>query len=201
MKSSLLIAWNVVLTVITAALLFIQFGKSAPSGTDAPTAPIATTGGDAATDTRVATINIDSMQNSYTLFVNKKKELEQKQKQMEATLERKGKDLQTDYATAQQQASTMTQQQLGETEQRLQKKQADIQQLQNQLSGDLQNQHDQFNKELKDSLDSFLKDYNASNKYTVILSIVEGGQVLYAEPQYDITGDAITGMNARLIKQ
>ncbi|HUM47893.1 MAG TPA: OmpH family outer membrane protein [Chitinophagales bacterium] len=200
MKSSLLIAWNVVLTVITAALLFIQFGKSAPSATETITAQPATAGEAVATDTRIATINIDSMQNNYTLFVNKKKELEQKQKQMESTLERKGKELQADYAAAQQQAATMTQQQLGETEQRLQKKQADIQQLQSQLTGDLQNQLEQFNKELKDSLDSFLKDYNASNKYTVILSIVEGGQVLYAEPQYDITGDAITGMNARLVK-
>ena len=119
---------------------------------------------------------------------------------METTLERKGKELQADYATAQQQAATMTQQQLGETEQRLQKKQADIQQLQNQLSNDLQNQLEAFNKELKDSLDSFLKDYNASNKYTMILSIVEGGQVLYSEEQYDITADAITGMNGRLKK-
>lgn len=200
MKSSLLIAWNVVLTVITAALLFIQFDKNAPSATETITAQPATAGEAVAGDTRIATINIDSMQNNYTLFVNKKKELEQKQKQMESTLERKGKELQADYAAAQQQAATMTQQQLGETEQRLQKKQADIQQLQSQLTGDLQNQLEQFNKELKDSLDSFLKDYNASNKYTVILSIVEGGQVLYAEPQYDITGDAITGMNARLKK-
>lgn len=198
MKSSLFVAWNIVLTVITAALLFIHFGRNTTSATDSATAPAITAAGDSLGAVRIATINIDSMQNNYTLFVNKKKELEQKQKDMEATLARKGRELQTDYATAQQQAPTMTQQQLGETEQRLQKKQADIQQLQNQLSGDLQNQLDQFNKELKDSLDSFLKDYNASNKYTVILSLVEGGQVLYAEPHYDITGDAIQGMNARL---
>ncbi|MBK9730750.1 MAG: OmpH family outer membrane protein [Chitinophagaceae bacterium] len=200
MKSSLLIAWNVVLTVITAALLFIQLGSNAPAATSSENAPVVTSNTSTTTVARIATINIDSMQNNYTLFVNKKKELEQKQKQMESTLARKGQELQKEYATAQQQASTMTQQQLAETEQSLQKKQADIQQLQSQLSGDLQNQLDLFNKELKDSLDSFINDYNASGKYSVILSVVEGGQVLYAEPQHDITGDAIVGMNARLKK-
>lgn len=196
MKSSLLIAWNVLLTIVTAALLFIQLGKPKPADSE----PSAKAGTEKANDTalQIATIDIDSMQNNYTLFVNKKKELEQQQKQMEATLARKGQELQTDYSNAQQQASTMTQQQLAETEQRLQKKQADIQQLQTKLSTDLQNQLDQFNKELKDSLDSFLKDYNASGKYAVILSVVEGGQVLFAEPEFDITGDAIKGMNARL---
>ena len=200
MKSSLLIAWNIVLTVITAALLFIQLGDAPKTETATQPAQAESTDNATPSAVRIATINIDSMQNNYALFVNKKKELEQKQKQMENTLERKGKELQADYATAQQQAATMTQQQLGETEQRLQKKQADIQQLQNQLSNDLQNQLEAFNKELKDSLDSFLKDYNASNKYTMILSIVEGGQVLYSEAQYDITADAITGMNGRLKK-
>jgi ABC-type multidrug transport system fused ATPase/permease subunit len=99
------------------------------------------------------------------------------------------------YATIE---NGMTQQQLQETEQRLQKKQADIQKLQTQLTTDLQTQLTQFNQQLKDSLDSFLEDYNASNKYTMILSIVEGGQVLYSEPQYDITADAIEWMNERI---
>lgn len=200
MKSSLLIAWNVVLTIIIGALLFIQLGGKKSSAADTAIVPADNAAKNESGETHIATINIDSMQNNYTLFVNKKKELEQKQKQMEATLAKKGQELQKEYSTAQQQAATMTQQQLAETEQSLQKKQADIQQLQSQLSGDLQNQLDLFNKELKDSLDSFIKDYNASGKYSVILSVVEGGQVLYAEPQHDITGDAIVGMNARLKK-
>lgn len=185
---------------MVAALLFIQLGSKQASPIVAEDTPAISSADAPASETRIATINIDSMQNNYTLFVNKKKELEQKQKQMEATLAKKGQELQSAYEKAQQQASTMTQQQLAETEQSLQKKQADIQQLQSQLSGDLQNQLDKFNKELKDSLDSFLKDYNATGKYTVILSVVEGGQVLFAEPQYDITGDAIIGMNGRLKK-
>ena len=200
MKSSLLIAWNIVLTVITAALLFIQLGRTPQAEPSAQPEAAAGTGQELTSAVRIATINIDSMQNNYALFVNKKKELEQKQKQMENTLERKGKELQADYAAAQQQAPTMTQQQLGETEQRLQQKQADIQQLQTQLAADLQNQLEQFNKELKDSLDSFLEEYNTTNKYTIILSVVEGGQVLYSEKQYDITADAIAGMNGRLKK-
>jgi len=193
-------AWNVVLTVITGALLFIYLGKpKAPAVAAEDAAPVSQVA-EVKGDVRVATINIDSMQNNYTLFVNKKKELELKQQQMEATLEKKGRELQTEYAAAQQSASTMTQQQLAETEQRLQKKQADIQQLQSQLTNDLQTQLEQFNKELKDSLDSWLKDYNTSNKYTMVFSVVDGGQVLFSEPQYDITADAIRGMNDRLKK-
>lgn len=201
MKSSFLIIWNIILTVILAALLLIQLGKNkqpVETKSENDTAVSSQTG--TADAPRIAVINIDSMQHNYTLFVNKEKELEGKQQQMEATVTKRMKDLQAEYTTAQQASATMTQQQLAETEQRLQKKQADVQQLQSQLTTDLQNQLEQFNRELKDSLDSFIRDYNASNKYTVILSIVEGGQVLYAEPHYDITGDAIKGMNARLKK-
>ncbi|MBA2422000.1 MAG: OmpH family outer membrane protein [Chitinophagales bacterium] len=197
MKSSLLIAWNVVLTVILAVLLFIQLGKKNMNGPNEIKEPMVSKSADEA-DLRIAVINIDSMQNNYSLFVDKKKELENKQQQMEATLDKKMRDLQTEFTTAQQASTTMTQQQLQETEQRLQKKQADIQKLQTQLTTDLQNQLTQFNQQLKDSLDSFLKDYNSSNKYTMILSIVDGGQVLYAEPQYEITADAIKWMNGRI---
>jgi outer membrane protein len=197
MKSSLLIAWNIVLTVILVALLLIQLGKKSGNGSKESNEPIILNNKEEG-DLRVAVINIDSMQNNYSLFVDKKKELENKQQQMEATLDKKMKDLQAEYTAAQQASTTMTQQQLQETEQRLQKKQADIQKLQTQLTTDLQTQLTQFNQQLKDSLDSFLEDYNASNKYTMILSIVEGGQVLYAEPQYDITVDAIKWMNERI---
>jgi outer membrane protein len=175
MKSSFLIVWNVVLTVVLAALLLVQLNKGKIPVTDKPATTATDTSRTMAGKLPIAVIYIDSLQNNYTLFVTKKKELELKQTQIEATVDRKVKDLQSDYATAQQTAQTMTQQQLAETEQRLQRKQADIQQLQSQLSNDLQKQLDQFNQELKDSLDSFLKGYNASNKYNFVFSVVDGG--------------------------
>ena len=201
MKSPLLIAWNVVLTVIVVALLVIAFGKGKkPESAAISENPATHHPTDSSDAVSIAIIDIDSLQNNYVLYSNKKKELEAKQQQMENTINVKMKELQTDYNNAQKASATMTQQQLQETEEKLQKQQADIQQLQNQLSTDLQNQMDKFNKELKDSLDSFIKIYNADQKYTVILSIVDGGQVLYADHQYNITTDAIKGMNGSLKK-
>jgi outer membrane protein len=150
---------------------------------------------------RIAFINIDTLESRYDLFSQKKKELTDKQKQAEALFEKKSKAFQDDYATAQKEAASMTEAQMKLTEEKLQAKQEELQQLQDALQSDFQNQLDQFNKQLKDSLDSFLKDYNADKRYTYVLSMIDGGQILYASPQVDITQDAIIGLNDRLKKK
>jgi len=149
---------------------------------------------------RIAYVNIDSLENHYELYEQRKKELEKKQQQSEALLNKKIDAFQKDYAAAQQSATTMTESQLQSMQEKLQKQQADIQQLQSSLQTDFQNQLEQSNKQLKDSLDSFIKTYNADKRFTYILSYSDGGDILFAEPGLDITEDAIKGLNEKLRK-
>ncbi len=156
---------------------------------------------DSATSLCIAYVKIDTLEAHYELFIQKKKELDAKQQQAEALLNKKMDAFQNDYTAAQQQAATMTQLQLEAIQEKLQKEQADIQQSQTSLQTEFQNQIEKFNHQLKDSLDSFLKTYNADKRFAYVLSYSDASDILFAQPQYDITDDAVKGMNERLKKK
>lgn len=58
----------------------------------------------------------------------------------------------------------------------------------------IQKQIAEFNLQLSDSVQNFIKDYNATRKYDAILLRSAG---LYYNPDLDITGEIIEGLNAR----
>ncbi len=190
------------LTAILAFLFFYIFNQKnqATDNKNTATASKTVAVSDSTGPLRIAYVNIDSLEKNYQLFAQKKKELEGKQQQSEAILNKKIAAFQTDYTAAQQQAPTMTQAQLQGIQDKLQKEQADIQQLQSTLQTDFQNQLDKFNVQLKDSLDSFLKIYNADKRFNYVLSYSQGSDILFAQPSFDITADAVKGMNEQLSK-
>lgn len=206
MKNAALIVWNVVLTIAVAFLLFQKFSTSGSGFTKTGADHMNSNESDSNSINgsnealRIAYVNIDSLQAHYGLYEEKKKELERKQQQSEASLNKMIDDFQNEYAAAQQSAATMTESQLQAIKDKLQKKQADIQQKQSALQSEFQGQLEQANTQLKDSLDSFMKRYNADKKFTYVLSYTDGGDILFAEPQFDITADAIKGMNAMIKK-
>ncbi|MEO5674503.1 MAG: OmpH family outer membrane protein [Chitinophagales bacterium] len=204
MKNTVLIVWNLVLTAIIAFLFFYVFAEKKERAENDEKKNLSGNAAEAHADSsnelRIAYVNVDSLENNYALFASKKKELEAKQQQSEAVLNKKVTAFQNDYTSAQQQAATMTETQLQAIQEKLQKQQAEIQQLQTALQADFQNQLEKFNIELKDSLDSYLKTYNSDNRFTYVLSYSAGSDILYAQPQFDITADAVKGMNERLQK-
>ena len=199
MKNTVLIVWNVVLTAIVAFLVFHVLSEDKGKKDPSP-AKKSSVLSDSTSSLRIAYVNIDSLEKHYELYEQRKTELEKKQQQSEALLNKKIDAFQKDYTAAQQSATTMTESQLQSTQEKLQRQQAEIQQLQSSLQTDFQNQLEQSNKQLKDSLDSFIKTYNADKRFTYILSYSDGGDILFAEPGLDITEDAIKGLNEKLKK-
>jgi len=194
-----IIIWN---GLLTAGLVYLIFTKiSSPAKESTGMAGSEKMKRDSVQPGAIAFVNIDTLENRYELFAQKKKLMEQKQNESQDLLNKKMTDFQNDYTAAQQSASTMTQSQLEETQQKLQQKQSDIQDLQDKLQNDFQKQLQDINQELQDSLDSFLKGYNADKHFSYILSFTSGGTVLYGEPAFDITKDVTDGMNARLKKK
>lgn len=199
MKNSFLVVWNMVLTIVVTVMLLLHFREGNVAKTSSvQNVPVHISD---SSSIKIAYINIDSLEERYELFAQKKKEMESKQQQAQSIFDRKMTEFQNDYQSAQQSASTMTQSQLAATSESLKKKQDELQQLQDQLQNDFQRQLTEFNKQLKDSLDSFLKDYNRENRFAYVLSQTEGGAVLYGEPALNITSDAVRGMNSRLKKK
>ncbi|MFI5134329.1 MAG: OmpH family outer membrane protein [Chitinophagales bacterium] len=194
-----LIIWNVVLTAGLAYLIFMKSGAAGKESAGMNAS--AKMKKDSVQAGTIAFVNMDTLENHYELFAQKKKEMQQKQNDAEDLLNKKMSDFQNDYTAAQQSASTMTQSQLDATQQKLQQKQSDIQQLQDKLQTDFQKQLQDINEELQDSLDSFIKNYNADKHFSYILSYTSGGSILYGEPGLDITKDVIDGMNSRMKKK
>jgi outer membrane protein len=86
-------------------------------------------------------------------------------------------------------------------QQRLAKKEQELQALEAKLTEDILLENQNLNKQLVDSLNSFLKEFNADGRYHVILSNNANDNVLMAAEQYDITSEVIEGMNKRYTKK
>jgi Skp family chaperone for outer membrane proteins len=194
-----LIAWNVLLTAALAYLFFTSPGKNA--SVPRPMAANDSLPAESNSSLTIAFVNIDTLQSQYELFSQKRKQMEQKQKSSESLFARRMEEFQKEYLEAEQSAPTMTRTQLEETQLRLQQRQLELQQLQEKLQTDFQKDLTTINKELEDSLNSFIEDYNSGKQYSYILSHTSGGGILYGAPALDITGDVVTGMNARLKKE
>jgi len=159
MKSSVLIVWNVLLSVLVIVLLFQQFGKKSQTTTEAKPQV------DGPSTLRIAYINTDTLENHYQFFSDKKKELDAKQQELQDKYNKKLAAFQSDYQSAQKASATMTQDELKKTSDKLQSEQNDVQQMQSDLQNEFQSQLEAFNSQLKDSLDAFLKSYNLEKKY------------------------------------
>ena len=85
-------------------------------------------------------------------------------------------------------------------QQRLAKKEQELQELEAKLTQDIMLENQKLNMQLADSLNTFLKIFNADGRYHVILSNSAKDNVLMASEQYDITSAVIEGMNARYKK-
>lgn len=147
----------------------------------------------------IAYVDLDTLEVKYEFWQKKKSEFETRQKNMEAELDKMGRNFQNQMEEFQRkaQAGSYTQSE-GEA---AQKKLADLQQslerkhenMTNQLLKDQQD----FNKELQKRLDDYLAEFNKDKKYAYILSYSKGsGSILYADPNMNITNEVIEGLNA-----
>ena len=138
----------------------------------------------AATEMKIAYVEVDSIMSQYQFCKEYTKILEKKSQNIQNTINQKGQSLQAAAVKFQQdiQNNKYTQQQ------------ADLQALQQRLGNEFQTETDKFNEALRDSIRHFLASYNAKKKYSIILSKA-GDNILYADKVYDITADVINGLN------
>ena len=97
------------------------------------------------------------------------------------------------------QQGKLTQEQATSVQAALQKKQTQLQNLQESLTNEYQKMQDKYNNALHDSIQNFLASYNKTHKYDYILS-KSGDNILLANPKMNITEDVIKGLNKRYKK-
>jgi outer membrane protein len=149
---------------------------------------------------KIAFVNIDSLQEKYTWFKQKKAEFEQKEKSLAASLENKAQAFQSEYAALQQKAQggTVPPAQLQQESERLQQKQQGLVAERDRRSKELLDETQKFNESLMKKINDVLATLQKEKGYDYVIrhSAGSGSAFLYVNEKFDITSDVLVALNA-----
>lgn len=186
---------NVVLVAAIATLFGLLLSKK-----EAPVAEVP-----APSETMpVAYLNVDSLLANYVFAQEANETLMKKQENARLQMNTKLRTFQNEVSEFQRKLENnafLSRERAEKEQQRLAKKEQELQALEAKLTEDILLENQNLNKQLVDSLNSFLKEFNADGRYHVILSNNANDNVLMAAEQYDITSEVIEGMNKRYTKK
>jgi len=152
----------------------------------------------------IAYINVDSLLLHYSFSKEMNEQLLRKRESSMATLNQKGKELEgeiAEYKRKLQNNAFLSQERAQSEENRLGKKQNELQELEQRLNIEITQEQNSMNELLRDSVYSFLKTFNKENPYQIILSNTFNDNILYSAEKYDITKEVIEQLNARYIRK
>lgn len=196
MKNILLIL-NAVLVVAVIVLFILVIGNKRCN-----TANDALHGNDSTLSVRlpIAYVNIDSLLLNYQLAKESNEALMKKQEDSRLDLNVKARQLQNEMAEFQRKLENnafLSRERAEQEQNRLMKKEQDLQQLNAKLSQELMDVQQKISEELRDSINSFLKEYNKDKQYEMILSNTASDNILLSNEIYDITKEVTAALNKR----
>ncbi len=147
----------------------------------------------------IAYVNVDTLMEKYQFAKDLNEEFTKKQENMTADLNVKAKKLDDMIKSFQYrlQNNGFSTRKRAEQEQRhIQKKQQELQELNQTLQQELAKDYQKMTGRLQDTILSALKLYNKDGKYALILRTQKGGNVLWGNPELDITEDFIEQLNS-----
>jgi outer membrane protein len=184
-----------VLGVAIIALFILHFagGKSIRGG---ESAGVGAAGGDRILP--VAFVNIDSLLENYHYAQDLSEIQMRNHENARLNLSRKMQDLEQDATDFQRKVANnvfLSRERAQQEEQRILRKQQDIEALRERTSNELMMEQERMSKTLRDTIVSQLKVYNRDKQFQLILSNTNGDNILLAEQAYDITAEVIELLN------
>ncbi|MDR1592048.1 MAG: OmpH family outer membrane protein [Prevotellaceae bacterium] len=150
----------------------------------------------------IAVVNVDSIHRNYTFAKNINELLHQQQEDARLNLNSKARQLQKDMEDFQNKLDNnafLSRERAEKEGLRLQRKQADLQELEQKLSSDLMERQEQLIKQLNDSITNVVTLINADRKYTLVITTsYVNNNVLYVEERFDITDTVLKQLNSRI---
>ena len=147
----------------------------------------------------IAVVNVDSILSQYTFAKESNEKLIKKQEDSRVNINTKARQLQNEMVDFQRKLENnafLSRERAEQESRRLQQKEADLQQLDRQLSQELVTEQQKLSTQLRDSINAAIKALNKDNKYHLVLSTNSlNDNILYSAPEYDITGDVIEYLN------
>ena len=150
---------------------------------------------------KIVYVNSDSLLSKYQYFKDLKAKMDTKAKAAQKDMESKGQAFQREVAQYQAQQSTLPADQRAATEERLARKQQELQAYQQNAGSALQNEQNSENVKLYDKIADYLKEYSKKKGYKMVLTYSKGNSaILFADESLDVTSEVIVGLNEALKK-
>lgn len=147
-------------------------------------------------DEKIVYVNSDSLLNKYQYFKDLKTKMETKASAAQKDMASKGQAFQREVAQYQAQQNTLPADQRAATEERLARKQQELQAYQQNASAALQNEQNSENVKLYDKIADYLKEYSKKKGYKMVLTYSKGNSaILFADESLDVTSEVIVGLN------
>ena len=178
-----------------AALLSLAFAScnnQAPKVDDKPAAS-----GTANTGMKIAYVEVDSLLSNYNLAKDLNEKMLTRQENARATINEKGRQLEKEVAEFERKVKNnafLSQERFEQEQQRLLKKQQELQAYAQQLENELLQEQQKMLIQVTDSITNFIKEYNKDGRYEAILN---NSSVLYIKPEYNITPEVTRILNKR----
>ena len=152
-------------------------------------------------DEKIVYVNSDSLLTKYEYFKDLKTKMETKGKNAESDLVAKQQAFQREVQQYQAQQSTLAAEQRAATEQRLSRKQQELQTYQQNAGSALQNEQAKEQELLYDKVAEYLKTYAKTKGYKMVLTYSKGNSaILFADESLDVTNAVIVGLNQAYTK-
>lgn len=183
-------------------LVVLTFAACSNPKTDTTTPEVAKLDGQSLMP--IAVINVDSILSQYTFAKESNERLIKKQEDSRVNINTKARQLQNEMADFQRKLENnafLSRERAEQESRRLQQKEADLQQLDRQLSQELVVEQQKLSTQLRDSINAAIKTLNKDNKYHLVLSTNSmNDNILFTAPEYDITNEVLTYLNTNYKK-
>ncbi len=141
-------------------------------------------------------VNSDSLLTKYEYFKDLKVKLDAKSKAAQTDLAAKQQAFQREVAQYQQTQNTLPADQRASTEQRLARKQQELQAYQQNAGSALQNEQAVEQEKLYNKIADYLKVYAKEKGFKMVLTYQKGNSaILFADASLDVTSEVIVGLN------
>jgi outer membrane protein len=167
MKNILLVT-NIILLILVGYLYYLQFGSDKAKAVKQVISSAAT--GNLHTDSRVAYIDLDSLQNNYSYYKKVKEDFERKQTSANNEIAALQKKYQNRAMQLQQKAATMNQKEQEAAMEEINKMQQDMQARKQSIDNELYNYNSKMKEDILNRIQNFLKEYNKDGRYSYIFS-------------------------------
>jgi len=190
-RTSLKLSTLATAVALVSVMAACQNKEQAPSAATTKTDSPAVKGGEP-----IVYVNSDSLLNKYEYFKDLKTKLDAKSKSAQNDLGAKQQAFQREVAEFQQAQGSLSANERQATEQRLGRKQQELQSYQQNAGAALQNEQATEQEKLYNKIADYLKVYAKDKGYKMVLTYQKGNSaILFADPSLDVTSEVIVGLN------